>query len=429
MAVQPSVRQLCTGVESFVLPDTRFKTAQITVGFFLPLSRDTVEEYALLPRLLTRACAQYPDFTALNRRLNALYGASVGGQSLRVGEAQLLLFSAEATADRYALHGETVTADCARLLCEMLFRPALENGLFRRGDVETERRCLAEDVRAQINDKRWYALRRAEELLCEKEAYGVGSFGCAEVIERLTPERETTAWMRMLQQATVRVIVQSPTALSQVEEAFAQGFSTVLDRAPVTVVTDTKSHAPTLRRSVERMALNQSKLVMGFRTDCAEPDEDVMATRLMNALLGGTPSSLLFRNVREKLSLCYYCSSSYDRKKGLLFVQSGVDDANANRAEREVLRQVEALVNGRFTDDELEAARRCVIQQFESMSDSQASLASWYLSQTLLSQRQSPQEAWKAVERVNRDAVIRAASRLRCECVYLLAPKEECVDG
>ena len=57
-----------------------------------------------------------------------------------------------------------------------------------------------------------------------------------------------------------------------------------------------------------------------------------MAARLMNALLGGTPHSLLFRNVREKLSLCYYCASSYDRLKGLLLIDSGVEEQNAEKA-------------------------------------------------------------------------------------------------
>ena len=107
--------RLCNGVESMVLPDDRFKTAQITVGLFLPLARETVEEYALLPRLLTRACASYPDFSALNRRLNELYGASVTGRVTRVGEAQGLIFTAECTADRFALHGEEVSAACAKL--------------------------------------------------------------------------------------------------------------------------------------------------------------------------------------------------------------------------------------------------------------------------------------------------------------------------
>ena len=64
---------------------------------------------------------------------------------------------------------------------------------------------------------------------------------------------------------------------------------------------------------------------MGFRTGTATPDEGVPATRLMAALFGGTPNSKLFLNVREKLSLCYYCSASYNSMKGIMLVQSGVE--------------------------------------------------------------------------------------------------------
>lgn len=420
--------RLCNGVESMVLPDDRFKTAQITVGLFLPLARETVEEYALLPRLLTRACASYPDFSALNRRLNELYGASVTGRVTRVGEAQGLIFTAECLADRFALHGEEVSAACAKLLCDMLFEPAFENGVFRRADVETERRCLAEDVRAQINDKRWYACCRAEELLCPNEAYSIGRCGKAENIEKLTPEQLTEAWKRMLREATVRLTLQGGEEMAAVEEAFRRGFSAVEGRAPVPCVTDTATVMPELRRKTERMAINQSKLVMGFRTHCAEPHADVTATRLMNAILGGTPSSLLFRNVREKLSLCYYCSSSYDRMKGLMFVQSGVDEANAALAEAEILKQIEALASGDFTDEDLESARRCVMQSFEVVNDSQSGLASWYLWQTLTSRLLTPDELRAELAGIDRDAVIRAAKRLSFECVYLLAQEGQ-TDG
>ena len=88
--------------------------------------------------------------------------------------------------------------------------------------------------------------------------------------------------------------------------------------------------------------------MLGFRAGTAEPDGDVAAARLMNALLGGTPHSLLFRNVREKLSLCYYCASSYDRLKGILLVDSGVDGQNAGRAKEEDVykRQIKAYLGG-----------------------------------------------------------------------------------
>ena len=411
------------GVHSLTLPDKRFKTAQLTVALLLPLCEDTVEPYALLPRVLIRGCAAYPDFTALNRRLNQLYGASVSGEVARIGETQALVLSAECTGDRYAINGEALTAACAELLLEMLFRPALENGMFRQEDVVTERRCLAEEIRAEINEKRWYARRQAERLLCPNEAYGIGRYGCAEKVEKLTPECLTEAWKTVLKTASVQLILQADRPLPEIETAFYEAFSAVGDRKPCKCETDICTVLPEFRRQVERMEVGQSKLVMGFRAGCAEPQQGVAAVRLMNALLGGTASSLLFRNVREKLSLCYYCSSIYDRMKGVLFIQSGVDEPNVERAEKEILLQLDAIRNGDFTDEDLEAARRSLVQSFEAVGDSQGAKAAWFVSQAVLDNPETPEQACAAVEAVTRDEVITAAKKVRYECAYLLAQK------
>ncbi len=80
----------------------------------------------------------------------------------------------------------------------MLFEPVLENGCFRASDVRTEKRCLIERMEAEINDKRWYARRRCEELLCENEAYAVDRYGSPEAAAALTPESLTGTWRRVL---------------------------------------------------------------------------------------------------------------------------------------------------------------------------------------------------------------------------------------
>ena len=62
---------------------------------------------------------------------------------------------------------------------------------------------------------------------------------------------------------------------------------------------------------------------MGFRTGgvtCWEEEYPAMA--MCNAVFGGTTLSTLFMNVREKLSLCYYASSTLEKMKGLILVLS-----------------------------------------------------------------------------------------------------------
>ena len=172
----------------------------------------------------------------------------------------------------------------------------------------------------------------------------------------------------------------------------------------------------------EEMSLRQAKLVLGFRVAAAEPNGAVMAARLMNTLWGGCPSSLLFRHVREEQSLCYYCSSSYDRFQGVILVDSGVEAADAARTREEVLKQLDAIREGNFSDDELEAARRALIQRFTSMNETPADRELWTVGQTLYDRYFTPEQAISELLAVTREDVCRVAKQVHFDSAYLLRP-------
>ena len=70
----------------------------------------------------------------------------------------------------------------------------------------------------------------------------------------------------------------------------------------------------------------------GYRVDITPGGEELSAMRMMVAILGGTATSKLFLNVREKQSLCYYCGANLDRTKGIVLIDSGVRPDNAEAA-------------------------------------------------------------------------------------------------
>ena len=179
-----------------------------------------------------------------------------------------------------------------------------------------------------------------------------------------------------------------------------------------------------VKEVAEQLPVQQAKLVLGFRTSIAEPSDEVMAARVMTALFGGTPTSKLFLNVREKLSLCYYCAARYDRQKGVLLVESGIERPNKEKAQAEILRQLDDLKQGKFTDEELAATILSVQNSFRTVSDSQFGLGNWYESQLFDRRFQSPEEAAESAGRVTRDQVIAAAKTVTLDTVYLLEGEE-----
>lgn len=424
-----TIKTPAPGVRVLALPDggERFKTAMLTVQLLMPLAAETASEQAILPFLLRRGCRAYPDFTALKEQLNRLYGAQVTASVGRVGEAQALYLQILCLDDRYALAGEAVAAQCAELLRGMLFEPPFADGVFRAADVEEERRCLIESIRSEINDKRRYARSRCEQILCEGEPFAVNESGTVEGVTALTPAQITAAWRRVLAQAQVTIAYQGSGNGEAVAEPFVRGFSAI-ERRPAELPVIRRPHEGAVREREERMAVAQSKMVMGLRCSVSAAEQDTPALRMANALFGGTAFAMLFRTVREKLSLCYYCLSSFDRIKGVGLIDSGVEADKIPAARAEILRQFDRLKAGDFTDEDLEDTRRFLISQFYTVEDLQSSRAGFYLSQALSKNVQTPQQAAEEIAAVTRERVVAAANTLAIACEYRLMPNGEAVE-
>ncbi|MFU0833417.1 MAG: Insulinase family protein [Oscillospiraceae bacterium] len=413
-------RAVCDGVNFRSIRDDRFKTIRMSVHFLYPLAKETVSANSILPFLLSRASRKYPDFTKLNAHLAELYGAVLDADVQKLGDVQVLSVSASGIADRYSLNGESVSAELAKLLCSIVFDPHLEDGLFPRQGFEQEKRQLIEMVDSEFNDKRMYAKLRCEQLMCEKEPYGIGRCGTRQQIQELKLEELTQVWENLIHHAKVEVMVLGDCDPEPVFKDFYAAFQNLARTKTVDCPTKVISVAQNHREIRETMNVVQSKLVMGFRTGCAEPENEVPAMKLCNALFGGTPNSKLFMNVREKLSLCYYCSSLYNPIKGILLVQSGVETNHIDWAKKEILNQLEEVQQGHFDDNELSAAKLSLCNSYRTLSDSLGGLESWYLSQTFRPQVRTPEEEAELVSAVTRDQVVNAARKITLDTVYRL---------
>ena len=103
-------------------------------------------------------------------------------------------------------------------------------------------------------------------------------------------------------------------------------------------------------------------------------------------------------NVREKLSLCYYASSTYVRSKGILTVSSGIETADYQRALDEILHQLQEIRDGHWEPWELEGARSTMRSALTSLADSQGALENYCLGQAATGQSEDPETMQRLLE-------------------------------
>ena len=411
--------ELADGVFFTAVRDSRFKTMKISANIIAPLSAETASANALLCGVLSRSTAAYPDFTALSKKLSSLYGAEINVLIRKSGDNQVLAISASGLDDRYTLDGESVAKELSLLLCGVLFDPNLNGEAFVEGEVEQERRQLLDVIDSEFNDKRIYSNGQMIRNMCENEVFGMRRYGTAEKIKEATAQSLYKTWKNLLNTAVFEIIYVGDSAPDKAAEVFAEAFAST-KRTPIRVQTEIVRSAGEPKHIVEEMNVSQSKLVMGFRAGVAVPEKEVYAAMLMCAILGGTAHSKLFCNVREKQSLCYYCSSHYDRIKGLVIVDSGVERENIEKLEKGILKEIDDMKNGVVSDFEVEATKMAIINAYQSSNDTVGGIESWYSNQILDGGFKSIEEMSAIIGGVTKEEVVAAANKLTLDTVFVL---------
>lgn len=417
----PHVKMLAEGVRLVAEPTEKFKTGCINVSMALPMD-DKMAANALLVYLLKRSCKEYPEFSLLCGKLDELYGAALSASVAKNGEAQMLSLGITCLADKFALDGESIGLEAAELLASLIFKPNCENGSFGEDALAAEKRLLIQRIEEELNDKRTYAFNKCISNMCKNEAFGKPRCGTVEEIENVTMADVYAAWENLIKTAVFQITVVGAADADKIASIFAGCFENV-ERKPAEIETVFIQRARRLNHSEEKLPVNQGKLVIGFRAGTHNRLDNIHAVTVMNDIFGMGTYSKLFMNVREKLSLAYYCWSRLVASKGIILVESGIDTDKEKKVTAEVLSQLTDLRNGKTDPEVLESSKRALREKHTFSSPE--SFVGWYSSQVLADEIMTPEEMVKGIEEVTMEQVCEAAKKISIDTIFMLSAQEE----
>lgn len=413
-------RKIADGVYFSSITDKRYKKNLISVAFSTQLSEETATENVIVPLLLTKCNSKLPSYKAFNNKMSRLYASGIGGTTGRQYDLQTISFGAYYLDDVYALAGEKMTEIMTDIFIDCLTSPVTENGVFTAKFIELEKKTAIDNIETAINDKRSYAIERAMKTICKGEPASVCSYGTVEKAKLITPDSAYKAYRRMLETMPCEIICTGCSDFDGVAEKFAAAFEKV-GRHDIEHTTIALSPVKTQTEEVtERLTVNQSKLVLGFKSH----SDDDAALVLLQKIFGGTTSSKLFQNVREKMSLCYYCSAARNDLKGIMLVNSGVENENIEKTKNAVVDQLEEIKNGNFTDEDINFAEMAIKNDFKSVADSAGNVSNWYFDCIRKNDIVTPEEKLERYLGVSKERIIAAAKSMVLDSVYVLTGNE-----
>lgn len=401
-----------------------YKKSVLSVFLASPLKRDNITSSALIPFLLERGTKEYPDMTLLKRKLNRLYGANLNVSYSSVGFARTIEGSIDGVDDM--LVGEKgLSSERARLLLDVLFDPAAENGEFNAEWLDVEHEKLREVIRAIINEKRDYCLKLlAESFFCLDER-GLPNDGFEEDLDKITAKSLYNDYKKIITDSSVEIIYvgrRCEGLFEMLKSTFADikvGDAAVKELAPVPYCEE--------KATVLSLPVEQDKLALGFTCGRLLSEREMAALRLGSSLLGGSATSRLFMNVREKMSLCYYAASRTSfRSGGGIIIDCGIDHKNTEKAREAIMNELYMLAKDGPTEKELTEIKLLFKNILSSVRDTSSSLASYCFNSLARYKRVvTPEEELSVIESLSSEEIIAALSLLKLNASCLIQKEEK----
>ena len=389
----------------------------------MPRNEKTVASLGLLANVLKRGTEGYPTFKALSRRLSELYDVSVNVYEQGADGVLLFRISVGFIDDKFIPEksSESICGGAMDCIREFLFRPLTENGAFRTDYVESERARRIDLINAEINNKDSYAFQRAIRYACAGTPISFSQNGTVETVNKVT----ASELVETLENIVTSCRCEAVFAGHYTEENEKQ-INTLLSElasrrteVPAEVSADCTVKPLENTEIVETVKARQGRMVLAYRIPKTKNGD--MSLSMFTEIFGSSPVSRLFMNVRERLSLCYYCSATAIKDASLIMVRSGLDKANREKAIAEINAQLKALSEpSSIEDDEMEAARRSLLSMLRTVGDSTLAYSSWYVQRRLKGAGTDLDEAIAAVEAVTKEDVARIAAGASMHLNYFL---------
>lgn len=422
MAISKKREKISDGIYITTIHDNKFNVNTVGIRFISKVDEKKASAYSLVTRVLQTTNSRYQTRTELTKELTRLYGAGISQSVFRLGDCQAFYLGANCICDRFSLDGEEITSRVSQILLDCIFSPNLKDGVFNETDFEIIKQELIDNINNKINDKRSYAIDKALQNVFENEPAGVALDGTVEELEKLNCTEAFKEYKEMLKTSYIEITVSGGGDFDDTVKLIKSKFGDLEREYTSNEFVTLSPVKEKVYEITEKFDVLQCKMVLAFKTNITDPEQ----LKLFALMFGGLPSSKLFANVREKLSLCYYCSANNISEKGVMLIDSGVELKNIQKAKDEILKQLGEMADGNFTDEELENAKTAVCGSLRSYNDSASGLATWWLTQLCVWKRDfSPEDAIEKYKGITREQIIEAAKSYKLDTVYIMSSNNE----
>lgn len=404
--------------------NSKFKSIYISYNFSMEVKDKRVFSInSVLGSLMAKSSCNYKNQKEIERYLNSLYGTTYDVNIEKYGDLYNLEFRMEYINKKFLPNKEELLSKVLEFLHEMIYCPCD----WQEDNIQREKEFILERINERKDEKLRYGIQRAEELLCEGEPFGTYLYGEAEEVQNITKEDLEKAYKDIINSCVTVIVSGNLEGYENIEQEIEKVFANKVkcNKSVSELLYNVKKSKTSEDTVIEYQDTVQSVLSIGLTIEDFKPEE-FYAFNLYNAILGTTPSSKLFQNVREKASLAYTVRSRYYRFKDIIVIYAGINKENYEKALDLIKQQVSDMKDGKISEEEFSSAKDSLMADLLDWEDSKIAMAKMKMANLIGFKRADVtiDDMRDKMSKITLEDVIRAANKVNIKKVFVLGGVE-----
>lgn len=311
----------------------------------------------------------------------------------------------------YVKMDATQTKLAIDLLHDMIF-----HSKYDAKEIDRERGVIIEEINMYEDNPRMHIDDIMEEALFQNSSLGWNIAGPRENIRKVTrqqlidyrdayyvPERMVVAVTGKIDTHVMPLLQKTFGSVKNPKENMAKAFE------PFVAPKKLENPVAFQQKQTEQVQLGLSfyGLPLG--------NKDLGAASLLATILGGTMSSRLFTEVRERRGLCYsvYASHQALEDTGIFQVMAGLDKTRTEEAVKVIWQELKKMTTKLVTTEELKRAKDHVRGKFLLAFEDSSTQADFYGKQWLFQKKlETPEDRLKRIQKVTAADIRRVAKSI-----------------
>ena len=412
------------GYDLHLIPTNKFKNITISLKLQNTLDEKTVAKRTLLSFMLTTGTEKYPSTQELSIYLESMYGMKLGANVVTKGKSHIININSICINQEYLPYKEDLIQRQIQLLNDIFFKPNASKTVFDQTMFERKKKELVERLINNQDDKFYYSLEKMFEYMGKGTCLGISSHGNIEDIKKIENEELFSYFKECIKNDQKHIYV-----VGNVDESIVHVFENCLsfekNNSIFESVYSFEKNRKDLLEIIEKQDVTQAKLNMGYRISVNYNHQNHYAFVVFNAIFGGMSQSKLFKVVREKNSLCYYISSSYDAFNGVMVITAGIEGKDYHQTVQLIKEQLKEMQDGCFDQDDIDTAKLMIKNSMKKTNDEPLSQVAVQYNRDITGKKETNEQYLEKIENVTYQDIVDVCQNIELDTIFLLKGRNE----